>query len=67
MTSAVSRESLAAEVRFHSHSGARGVCGWQSGTATGFYATTSVFALCYIIPPSRTSFHLSLTLYNLRS
>ena len=48
---AVSHEGLKAEIRFHSHSGPRGVCGWQSDTATGFSVTTSVFAFYYIIPP----------------
>ena len=43
MTQPVSRRPLTAEARVRSRVGPREICGEQSGTATGFTPSTSVF------------------------
>ena len=43
MAQAVSRRPLTAETRIRSQASPCGICGAQSGTATGFSTSTSVF------------------------
>jgi hypothetical protein len=43
MAQAVSRRPLTAETRVRSRVGPCGICGGQSGTGTGFSASTSAF------------------------
>jgi hypothetical protein len=52
MAQVVSRRPLIAEARVRPLVNARGICGEQSGTGTGFSPSSSIFPCQYIIPPS---------------
>jgi hypothetical protein len=47
MAQAVSRRPLTAEARIRARLNPRGICGGQSGTGTGFSASSTVFPCQY--------------------